>query len=290
MDLAEALATPFATPSTGRGWHAHLGLGFEHRVGTTVLSRREHRGPLRVQKALYPEGEAVCHAILLHPPSGIAGGDQLLIEVDVAANAHALLTTPGAGKWYRSAGPEATQTLDFRVADNACLEWLPQEAIVFDGARARMETRVSLSTQARFIGWEVLCLGRRASGERFNHGHTRFSTRLERASRPIWLERGHLEGGAPLLDAPAGLAHYSVSGTFLASGANIPPDLLAACRALSSSESSARCAVSALPDIFTARYLGHSSEAARHWFTALWRVLRPAFAGRDAVTPRIWNT
>jgi urease accessory protein len=278
-----------AEPVTS-SWHARLGLGFERRAAGTILSRREHFGPLRVQKALYPEGEAVCHAIVLHPPSGIAGGDQLDIAVDVAAAAHALLTTPGAGKWYRSAGPQAAQRLALTVADGGVLEWLPQESIIFDGARAAMTSRVELTGSARFLGWEVLCLGRRASGERFATGSLSLHTRIARDARPIWLERGRLDGGSALFDAAAGLAGFSVAGSLLASGANPDAELMAACRAIEPQEPGARVGISALPDLLVARYLGHSSETARHWFTGLWRLLRPVYAGRPAVVPRIWNT
>lgn len=281
MDLADPVTS---------AWHARLSLGFERRDASTILTRREHVGPLRVQKALYPEGDAICHAILLHPPSGIAGGDQLAIEVDVAPGAQSLLTTPGAGKWYRSAGPLAAQHLHFRLAEAGTLEWLPQESIVFDGARAAMTSRIELTGSARYFGWEVLCLGRRAAGERFAQGALDLHTCIERNGRPIWLERGRLDGGSTLLDSPAGLAGFSVSGTLLASGATVDAELLAACRSVVSIEPGARSGMSVLPDLLVARYLGHSSEAARHWFTGLWRLLRPVYAGREAVLPRIWNT
>ncbi len=278
------------SPSVPSGWQARLALGFERRDAATVLVRREHFGPLRVQKALYPEGAAVCQAIVLHPPSGIAGGDQLEINATVGTHAHALLTTPGAGKWYRSGGPEAAQRLAFTVAEGGTLEWLPQESIVFDAARAAMHSTIELADEARFIGWEILCLGRRAAGERFRAGHLHLDTRLRRAGRLVWLERGRLEGGGALLDSPAGLAGYSVSATLLAVAPNLAADLLAACRTVPVQEPGARHAVTRLPDILVARYLGHSSEAARHWFTDLWRVLRPALLGRDVCPPRIWNT
>src|SRR5204863_7701165 len=96
-------------------WSARLELGFHTKDGKTILGERRQEGPLVVQKALYPEGEAVCHAIVVHPPGGIAGGDELELKTSVAQGAHALLTTPGAGKWYRSAGPRAQQTLRFEV-------------------------------------------------------------------------------------------------------------------------------------------------------------------------------
>ncbi len=271
-------------------WQAHLTLGFERREAASVLTRREHYGPLRVQKALYPEGEAVCHAIVLHPPSGIAGGDQLEVSVNVGPDAHALLTTPGASKWYRSDGAWAGQRLDFNVEANAALEWLPQENIVFAGARADMQSRIRLAADARCIVWETLCLGRRASGEQFDSGELRLETRIERAGKPVWLERGALAGGAELLASPAGLAGFSVSGTLLAIGPKLDASLVAACRDIASAESGARTGITLLPDLLVARYLGHASEAARGWFAALWQVLRPAAIGRAAQTPRIWNT
>ncbi|MHB9117612.1 MAG: urease accessory protein UreD [Burkholderiales bacterium] len=271
------------------GWQARLRLGFERRGGDTILGRREHFGPLRVQKPLYPEGGGVCHVVLLHPPSGIAGGDELDIAAKLGEGAHALLTTPGAGKWYRSVGPTAAQRLRFEVGRGGALEWLPQESIVFDGAQASMTARIDLAAEARFIGWEVLCLGRRASGERFESGSIRLDTRVEREGRPLWLERGRLEGGSPLLHSPAGLAAYSVSASLIAAGP-VDAALLAACRDIAPVEAGAQHGITVLPEVMLARYLGHSSEAARAWFAALWQVLRPAVIGCEARTPRIWNT
>lgn len=245
-----------------------------------------------MQKALYPEGEAVCQTILLHPPSGIAGGDQLRIAARLDAWAHAQLTTPGAGKWYRSGGAEASQHIDFTVGDGAVLEWLPQESIVFDGARARMETRVSLAADSRFIGWDILCLGRAAAGERFTNGRFDLFYRIDRAGRPQWIERGGFAGNDAMLASPAGWAGTTVCGTLLCSFPELPQQaggLLEACRAIAPADD-ARHALTALPGLLVARYLGDNSEAARLWFTELWKILRPACCGRAAVIPRIWNT
>ena len=279
---------PMHTPSH---WEAEIALGFTRLDSGTVLSERRHRGPLRVQKALYPEGRDVCQTILLHPPSGIAGGDRLHIAVNVGPVAHAQITTPGAGKWYRSGGEEASQTLDFTVGADAILEWLPQETIVFDGARSRMETRVQLGSGSRYFGWEILCLGRSASGERFANGFVDLRTRIERNGQPLWLERGHIEGNDPLLASRAGWAGASIGGTLLAT---LPPEieiapLLEACRAIAPQDD-AEHALTALPGLLVGRYLGHNSEAARNWFAALWETLRPPLLGRPALTPRIWNT
>src|SRR5262245_17868648 len=179
-----------AEPVTA-SWKAELELGFERIDGRTILAHRRHDGPLVVQKPLYPEGGEVCHAIVVHPPAGIAGGDELLLKAKTEQSACALLTTPGAGKWYRSAGPWASQALDFAVG--GALEWLPQETIVYDGALAELRTDVRLAADARYIGWEILCLGRRGSGERYTRGTIRLSTRIQRAGKLVWFERGRIE-------------------------------------------------------------------------------------------------
>lgn len=267
------------------GWSAELELAFERRGTRTVLARRRHEGPLVVQKALYPEGEATCHTIVLHPPAGIAGGDQLRIDVSLGESAHALLTTPGAGKWYRSAGAWASQRLEFQVASGALLEWLPQETLLFDGARARLHAEVRLQEGARYIGWEVLCLGRTGSGERFEHGECRLDSSIYLGPVLRWLERGGFVGDDPLLQSPAGLAGFPVCGTMAAVGP-VSDALLAACRAIEAD----RGAVTRLPGMLLARYLGPSGGEARRYFSVLWRLLRPAFCGRAAIDPRIWAT
>ena len=269
-------------------WHAELHLVFARQGERTVLHENRHRGPLRVQKALYPEGDAVCQAILLHPPSGIAGGDHLAISAELGAGAHAQLTTPGAGKWYRSGGAEASQTFDFTVAEGATLEWLPQETIIFDGARARMETRVTLATDSRYLGWDILCLGRAAAGERFEHGRFDLVYRVDRNNQPIWIERGGFDGNDPMLSSPAGWAGATVCGTLLAAFPH-SAELLAACREIAPADG-AHHGLTALPGLLVARYLGDSSESARLWFARLWEIIRPVCCGRPVILPRIWNT
>lgn len=243
-----------------------------------------------MQKALYPEGPAVCHAIVLHPPAGIAGGDQLDIRIELDSAAHALLTTPGAGKWYRSGGALATQRLRVKVGAGATLEWLPQESIVFSGALAGMQSTIELAPGARFVGTETICFGRRASGESFDRGSLRLATDIRLGGRPLWRERGVIDGGSPLLAAPIGLAGFSVCSTVIAAGTGVDAAALAACRQVVPTEAGAQWGVTAMPQIFVGRYLGHSSEAARAWFVELWRAIRPAFVAREMVVPRIWNT
>ena len=261
-------------------WHANLRLGFSRVEGRSVLSGKAFDGPLVVQKPLYPEGEGVCHAILVHPPGGIAGGDELALDVAAGPSAHALLTTPGAGKWYRTAGPWARQRLAFAV--DGTLEWLPRETIVFDGALADFSTRVELRGDARSLGWEVLCLGRTGSGEAFRRGDLRLRTEVLRDGRLLWTERGRIQGGGSLLDCPAGLAGKTVCGTLVAASNAFSKEIVSGCKEIA--------ATTVLPGVLLARYLGDSSEDAMNAFTALWKLLRPAVAGREASIPRIWST
>jgi urease accessory protein len=283
------LAEPPAGSEAGSGWRARLELGYEHQDGTTRLTSRRHTGPLVVQKPFYPEGPEVCHSIVLHPPAGIAGGDRLEIDLTVSYGARALITTPGATKWYRSAGPTAEQNVRMQIAEGASLEWLLQENIVFDQSRVHMRTLVNLAPGAHYIGWDVTRLGRTASGERFDAGELRSRTEILRAGRRLWGDYARFEGGAGLLQSPAGLAGYPIMGTLLAAGLDIERGLLDACRAVAT-EGDARFGVTTLPGVLAARFLGHSTEAARGYFVALWRLLRPALIGREASVPRIWAT
>src|SRR5215208_7145874 len=90
-------------------WHARLALDYRLEAGRCV-ARFEHEGPLRILQSLYPEGDGVCHNVIVHPPGGLVGGDTLEIAVRVREGAHGLITTPGATRFYRSDGELALQT------------------------------------------------------------------------------------------------------------------------------------------------------------------------------------
>jgi urease accessory protein len=255
MQLAEPLAA---------SWRASLSLHFRNTRGKTILSENRSDGPLVVQKPLYPDGPERCHAIVVHPPGGIAGGDEISLDAKLGESSLALLTTPGAGKWYRSAGPWAKQALEFEVAGG--LEWLPRETIVFDGALADLRCHVALKAQASYVGWEVLSLGR------FRRGRLKLETRITRGERMLFIEKGEIEGGGRLMRSSAGLGGRTVFGTFLATHAG-------------EKISAKDLAITQLPGLLVGRYLGDSSEEALHAFTRLWKLVRP-----DAVEPRIWAT
>lgn len=270
-------------------WQAELRLRFCRSSERTTLAERRHRGPLVVQKPLYPEGAAICHTVLVHPPGGIAGGDALNLDIEVEAQAHALMITPAATKWYKSAGSLASQHGAITVADAAVMELLPAENIVFDEARATMSWTVNLAGSAVFAGWDITCLGRRESGEAFHCGHLRQATRISRNDVPLWVDLVALRGNDPLLHSVVGLRDCTVYGTMVIAAGATPDDLRAQCRDIAAQYGSG-CGVSAMPEIFAARYLGNSAEQARAFFSDLWTELRPWYAGRNAQRPRLWDT
>jgi len=283
MNLRDAQPAP-------AGWPARLELGYAvHQGERTVLAHRLHNGPLLVQKPFYPEGARTCHSTLVHPPGGIAGGDRLELSVAARAGAHAVITTPGAAKWYRSNGNTAEQRNELNLAADAMLEWLPQPSIVFDGARVKQTHCVNLQRNARYIGWDIVCFGRIARGERFEAGEYQARTEIVGEDGRLWSDSSRVPGGGALLSSPAGLSGQPVSGLFLAGGVEIERDLVERCRQMVTSAPS-RCGVTSLPSMLIARFVGESTEAAWNYFRVLWEIVRPALMGRVACPPRIWQT
>jgi len=272
-----------------RRWNARLEVGVAMRGGASVAVHRRHSGPLRLQKPLYPEGPGVTHLLVVHPPAGIAGGDRLEIDIDVGAEAHALVTTPGATKWYRSDGARAHQDVDLAVARGACLEWLPQESIVFDGADIDASTRIACERGATCIGWDIVVLGRLASGERFERGAIRQDLTLSCDGRTLWRERARLGGGDAMLGSPVGWNGHAVAGVLWAWGATLPDRDLELCRGATMARPDA--GITVLGDgLVVARALSDSAESVRALFHELWTIIRPAMTARRATMPRIWAT
>ena len=202
-----------------------------------------------------------------------------------ATRAWAQITSPGAAKWYRAAAP-AYQKLDLKVAHGATLEWLPQETIIFSDARAELSTSIDLQGDARLFYWDVVALGRPASGERFDLGHFQAQLDIRRDGQLLWHERQRIVGNDGLLDSPIGLDGQPVFATLLVTG-EIDSQLLEKCRSL---PNDVRGDLTQLPGLLVARCLASEALLARGWLIELWRLLRPALLGREAVPPRIWST
>jgi len=191
--------------TTAATWHAKLDLAVR-RDGQRCLVHATHVGPLRVLKTLYPEGDGIAHQVLVHPPGGIVGGDRLDITLHLQPVAHALITTPGATRFYRSAGAAGVQHVQATLGNGARLEWLPLESIAHSGCIAHNQAKFELANDAEMIGWDVLALGLPAAGEAFSAG--RFEQHLELPG--VWLERGVIDSAdTRLLQSPLGLAGRS---------------------------------------------------------------------------------
>ncbi|MQU40166.1 MULTISPECIES: urease accessory protein UreD, partial [Pseudomonas] len=203
----------------------------------------------------------------------------------VGPDAWAQLTSPGAAKWYRAAGP-AFQSVELNVAAGATLEWLPQETIVFSAAQADISTRIELEGDARLFYWDMVALGRMASGERFERGHFQSHLDIRRDGQLLWHERQRIVGDDGLLDSPIGLDGNPVFATLLVTG-EISAELLETCRSL---PNPVRGDLTQLPGLLVARCLATEALQARGWLIELWRLLRPALLGREALAPRIWST
>ncbi len=199
--LAPLSKSPEVLPAP---WQAQLWLKFRQQDSRTIL-QHGHCGPLRIQKTLYPEGASCCHAVIVHPPGGIAAGDDLVIDAHIAHGTHAVLSTPSATKWYGAFGQShATQSIDLLL--DGKLEWLPAETIVFNRAQVHSRLRIVASGAASMIGWDQLIFGRHASGESFEHGWFDQSLQFEIDGQIVWIDRIRLHGNDALFESPIGLA------------------------------------------------------------------------------------
>ncbi|HEX3594503.1 MAG TPA: urease accessory protein UreD [Polyangiaceae bacterium] len=281
------LAAP--NTSTDRRWDARLELGFAISGTRTALVRRSHSGPLQVQRPFYPEGRGGCHVYVLHPPGGLVGGDRLTIDVTAEAGAEALLTTPAATKFYRTAGAKAEQRVSIRVAPGGVVEWLPQETIVFGGADGESAVHVDVESGGQFLGWELCCFGRPASGDRFASGRfvQRLAIRID--GTPVALERAEFDGSSGAMHRRIALAGFPVTGAFVAVTARgeLAERVRAALPATTGGE---LFSVTSRRHALVCRYLGESAERARAGFSNAWSVVREALLGKSAHAPRIWAT
>jgi len=275
------------------GWHGHLKLNYRHQAPRTVV-HDEHNGPLRILQSLYPEGDAICHNVLVHPPGGVVGGDVLQISAQVGTGSHALITTPGATRFYRSTGALAQQMLTAQVANEARLEWLPLETILYRNTLAENRMRFELAPGAEMIGWDVLALGLPASNERFDAG--RYTQQIEMPG--VWLERGTIDGrDSRLLESPLGWAGRSVLATmWFAAGQAITPvrrdALLAAAREAVDAHPLKADAGCTAPhaEVVVVRALAHRVEPAMGLLTEVWKRWRALAWALPATPPRVWRT
>ncbi len=273
-------------------WNATLSLDYTLQAGKTVAHFR-HDGPLRILQSLYPEGDAVCHNVLVHPPGGLVGGDTLDIAVTAAAGSHGLITTPGATRFYRSAGDTALQRTRLRLEAEARAEWLPMEALCYSGCLAENHLRLDLAPGAELMGWDVTALGLPSANQPFEHGS--FCQHIELPG--VWLERARIRADdLLLLNSPLGLAGQRCIATlFFAAGSKLERQrrqlALDLARQVLETHPLSAAAGATSPDaqVVVVRVLAPLVEPAMGLLKQVWKAWRQHFWEKDAPSPRIWS-
>lgn len=276
-----------------RAWHANLTMQFRAQAqGKTVLQHVIHEGPLRVQRAFYPRNTPACHVYWLHPPGGLVNGDCLAIDVTAETGSNVLLTTPSAGRVYRSLrqGLKQRQQVQLNVQATAQLDWLPQETLVFDGADTELGLRIDCAQDSRFVAWDIVCLGRPAAEERFRNGSLRQCIEIWRDGSCVYNERWRLDGDDIALTAPWGWRGCHTQGCLLAQLV-LDDAALHALRELLGIEQHTLSAFTLTQrlGIVIVRYLGNAAADARRGFTVAWQFLHGLQHSAVSV-PRIWAT
>ena len=271
-------------------WEALLQLGLTYKNDKTVLSTRRHEGPLTLQRPFYPEQDGTCHLYILHPPGGIVGGDSLNIDVLCEENTTTLITTPGASKFYKSNGFTACQNQNLMVKEHACLEWLPQETILFDTARVDSSTRVQLSEKASFIGWEIVSFGRPACKEEFVQGMFKQSYEIWKDNEPLLIDRVIINDRAEVFNSLWGLQTLPVMGLLTVVNNDSSKLTIACLKIQEMIDDVSRLSVTVIGSVLVCRCLDTNSMSIRNRFIEIWKIIRLLVLDKEPCEPRIWAT
>ncbi|MEO1133505.1 MAG: urease accessory protein UreD [Cyanobacteria bacterium J06639_1] len=284
----KASIAPSPTPNP-RAWRGSAELVFAREGDRTLPIHICTRAPFKVQRSLYPEGSEICYATLVHTAGGMVGGDVLDQSIHLHAGSQVFLTTPAAGKIYRTMGEPCLQTATLRIEPGAYLEWLPQDAIAFNGANYIQNIRVDLSPGGQILLWDIARLGRTARGEQLLQGEWRSQVEVWQEDLPLWIDHQFVRGGEAMTSSPHALAGYPVMGTLARVGrsftdaemedlreaiAFVPPQYIGLTRSLNG---------------LVCRYRGTSSQMARQCFTRIWQRLRYFERGKMPDVPRVWR-
>jgi urease accessory protein len=273
-------------------WHANLDINYAFEANRTV-ARYVHTGPLRILQSLYPEGDAICHNVLVHPPGGLVGGDTLDITVDVGEGAHGLITTPGATRFYKSLGELALQRTRVNLQANSRLEWLPLEAIAYSGCQAENRLTMQLAPSAEMIGWDTTALGLPNANLPFDLGV--FTQHIEMPG--VWLERGRIDASADrLLNSPLGFAgHKCMASIFFATGSALTRErrelALDTARAVLNTHALKLTSGATCPNdhVVVVRVLAPLVESAVNLLKLVWAAWRQELWQIKPNAPRIWS-
>ncbi|MFT5276390.1 MAG: urease accessory protein [Glaciecola sp.] len=288
-------------------WKANLSLTFSKKDGRTLLAKASRKGPLSVQKAFYPEDKSCAHIYLLHPPAGIVSGDELHISIELETQAHTLVTTPGANRFYRAredmsiGDSKQYQYTKVILGRSSICENFPLETIVYPGADATNHLDVSLQSSSCYIGWDIACLGLPSSKQPFEHGQFTQLNRVLIDDKLVFHDRIHICGSKSVMQHTAGLNCCSVFATMIAHAAtntiseNEQRELLNRLRANIEQQeafidASKKVSITQIRQLLVVRYLGNQAEECKALFISLWQLMRPYYINKTGVMPRIWHT
>ncbi len=274
---------------TQMGWQGHLNLTYTYHNQQTLITDQYSQAPLKIQRPFYPEDKEICHSIILHTAGGMVGGDRLAQQIYLKPHAKALLTTAAASKIYGSNDQPTQQTIVLDLAENAVLEWFPQENIIFNQANYQQSLQVNLAPTATLFSWEITRFGRTARGEQFTAGEWRSQTEIRQNGHPLWIDRQHLTGGEFIHSANS-LKGCAVAGSFIYLGKSVNSQTIEQIRELwRNLDGKGQVGVTqSLGDGVICRYRGHSTAEARHWFVQIWHLLRRIQLQWAGIYPRIW--
>ncbi|HYD67198.1 urease accessory protein UreD [Azospirillum sp.] len=263
--------------------HGRAEVAFERaRLGTVY-----HTDPLRLLFPTPATGDPPT-ATVVTTSGGLVGGDRLEIAATVGEGASALVTAQAAEKVYRSTGADVRFDVALSVADGGWLEWLPQETILFDGARLRRTTCANVAGSGRLLAGELLVFGRVARGERFATGLARDAWEVRRDGRLVWADALHLDGDIPaVLDHPAGFDGATAYGTIVYVGPDAAAHLDAARDMLS--EVALHAGATVLGEVLVMRLLGKDAHRLRTDFGRVWAAFRALAGGLPERLPRLWH-
>jgi urease accessory protein len=270
-------------------WQGKLNLSYQNNQGKTQVDLAYCQAPLKIQSPFYPEGESICHSVILHTAGGVVGGDRLLQSINLQPQSQVLITTPAASKIYRSQGEKAHQEIRIKLNKNSYLEYLPQEMIVFNGGLFRQNLYIELDSNASWLGWEIIRFGRSARGEIFAQGEWSSYTEVWQGKKPLWIDRLCLKGSKDLFFSLNGLAGKPVIGTLSWIGKPVTSNLIQETRQLWQPKTdNSEIGVTQLLQGFLCRYRGSSVSEVKNWFIQVWKLLRQTQAKQSVIMPRVW--
>jgi urease accessory protein len=245
-----------------------------------------------VLKSLYPEGAKTCHNVLIHPPSGLVGGDRLDICIDMQQSAHALITTPGATRFYKSSSEWAIQEVSASLRDESKLEWIPLETLAYDGCMAKNSCNFDLKDSAQLIAWDITALGMPSSNLPFHSGKIEQHFEL----RDHWLDKGVIHANDSLLmDSPIGLGGKKCLSTLMYAHAQSMSDqiresILELTRSVITQHEAPILVGATSPNAHTVvvRALSDLVEPSMDLLKKIWLAWRSELWGMAPTMPRIW--